>query len=180
MRYILPRFLRRLLLRDEGNATIEFVIVFPLFIALFLAAFELGMLQLRHTMLERGLDIAVRMVRISAGSTPDYATIRDTVCENAPLIPNCTDNLKLEMIRLDPWTSFSALPATDCIDRSVPFAPVRSWVEDGPNDLLLLRACVLFDPMFPTTGIGYKLSEGFANGGAYALTARNAFVVEPE
>lgn len=176
MRQILRRFLRR----EEGSATIEFVIIFPVFIAVFLASFELGMLQLRHTMLERGLDLAVRTVRLSSGATPDYDLIRDKICEHTPLISDCADNLKLEMIRLDPWTSFTTIPSADCIDRSVPFAPVRGWVEGGPNDLLLLRACVLFDPMFPSTGIGYRLSQDFGNSGAYALTAKNVFVVEPE
>lgn len=175
MRQIL-RFLRR----EEANSTIEFVLIFPVFLAVFLASFELGMLQLRHTMLERGLDLAVRTVRLSSGTTPDYDTIRDKICEETLLVADCEANLKLEMVRLNPWTSFATIPGADCVNRAVPFAPVRSWVEGGPNDLLLLRACVLFDPMFPTTGIGYRLGQDFGNGGAYALTAKSVFVVEPE
>lgn len=172
--------LRQFLRRPDGSATIEFVILFPLFMGIFLASFELGILQLRHTMLERGLDQAVRTVRLSSGAIPDHDTIRMQICDGTVLVPDCVSNLKLEMIRLDPWSSFAALPPADCIDRAVPFAPVRSWVDEGPNDIVLLRACILFDPFFPTTGIGYRLTQDFDAGGAYALTAKNVFVVEPE
>lgn len=170
----------RFLKDREGNATIEFVLVFPLFIAMFLAAFELGLLQVRHTMLERGLDIAVRNVRLSTSAVPTYESIKENICEGALVVPDCEANLKLEMIRLDPWTSFASIPPADCIDREEEVNPLRSWVEGGPHDLMIMRACLLFDPMFPTTGIGYQLAANGANGGAYALTSTTAFVTEPD
>lgn len=172
--------MRRTAQAEGGNATVEFVLVFPVIMAIFLASFELGLLQLRHTMLERGLDVAVRTVRLSTNAMPDYATLRDDICEQAMLVVDCSNSLKLEMIRLDPWSSFADVEAPDCIDRPVDFTPARTWTEGGANDLILLRACVLFDPLFPTTGIGYQLSSDFDNEGTYALTAKTIFVAEPE
>ena len=47
--------------RDEsGNPTVEFVLIFPLYLGLMAMSVELGMVTLRHTLLERGLDMAVR------------------------------------------------------------------------------------------------------------------------
>ena len=176
----LSRYLRRAARAEDGNATIEFVLVFPLIMAIFLASFELGLLQLRHTMLERGLDVAVRTVRLSTNAVPDYAALRDDICEQAMLVADCANSLKLEMIRLDPWSRFADVEAADCINRPVDFTPARTWTEGAANDLILLRACVLFDPLFPTTGIGYQLASDFDNEGAYALTAKTVFVAEPE
>lgn len=180
MRRAVTRRLLRAASGEEGTATIEFVIVFPLFISLFLAAFELGLLQVRHTMLERGLDIAVRQLRVSTATPPDYDTVKDQICENALIVPNCAANLKLEMVRMNLDQPLVDLPTADCVDRAEDIQPVRSWVAGKVNDLMVLRACLLFDPFFPSTGLGYQLAQANANGGAYALTALTAYVSEPE
>lgn len=180
MRRVWTQGARRFAKGQDGNATIEFVLVFPLMMAIFLASFELGLLQLRHTMLERGLDLTVRTVRLTTNANPDYDTLREQICDHALLVSDCSNSLKLEMIRLDPWSSFDTVQAPDCIDRPVDFTPARTWTEGNANDLILLRACVLFDPLFPTSGIGYRLSSAFDNEGAYALTAKSIFVAEPE
>lgn len=169
-----PRFVRD----ESGSSTVEFVLVFPLIMSLFLAAFELGMLQVRHTLLERGLDLSVRSLRISTAGPPDYQAIKDAICENSLLQADCDADLKLEMVRMRPNDSFAGLEEADCIDREQEVNPVREWTQGDENDLMLLRACLLFDPFFPSSGIGYQLSGG--NTSKYALTALTAFVAEPE
>ncbi len=43
---------------------------------------------------------------------------------------------------------------------------------------MLIRACAKFDPIVPTTGLGFRLPKD--NTGAYALISSTAFVNEPE
>ena len=59
----ISRFARR----EDANATVEFVIVFPIVIMLFIAAFETSMLLTRQVMLERALDQSVRHLRLTSG-----------------------------------------------------------------------------------------------------------------
>ncbi len=46
------------------------------------------------------------------------------------------------------------------------------------DELMLIRACAKFDPIVPTTGLGFHLPKD--NTGAYALISTTAFVNEPE
>ncbi len=49
----LVRTWRRLMGREDGNATIEFAIIFPGFFLIFMVIFELGMLMTRYMMLRK-------------------------------------------------------------------------------------------------------------------------------
>ncbi len=173
-----PGKLTRLWRKEEGSVTVEFVIVFPFFIGLFLSSVELGMITLRHTMLERGLDLAVRDIRLTTGAAPQHDAIKDAICETAGLIPNCSSSLRLEMVQVDLRNAVSLDEDVDCVDNSKPVEPVRSFVNGRENEMMILRACVKFDPFFPTTGLGKKLTTDGA--GQSALVAMAAFVQEPE
>ena len=167
---------------DSGTVTVEFVIVFQVFMLFFLMTYESGVVSVRHVMLERGMDIAVRDVRIGAISSPTQESLRERICDVAMIIPDCENQLQLEMVRRDP-RSWDALPTeVQCIDRSVESQPVTDFTNGGNNELVLLRACARIDPMLPTTGLGKTIVEnnsGDAAGGSYALVATAAFVVEP-
>lgn len=162
---------------EDGNSTIEFVFLFPMFLFIFLSSFEMGILMVRHVMLERGLDLAVRAVRIGTSDAVDVDELRTMICTGAGIIPNCTENVKVEMIRIDPL-NWQAIPAqADCIDHDDPGAPVRNFSNGGMNDLMFLRVCALFKPMLPTGGIGFQIPK--ESGDYYALTSTSAFVMEP-
>lgn len=46
------------------------------------------------------------------------------------------------------------------------------------NELMILRACVKIDPIFPTTGLGANIpKDGY---GQYSLIATSVFVQEPQ
>ena len=90
----LPRAFRR---DEDGSTTIEFVIMVPFFIGLFLSSVELGLMTLRYSYLERSLDMAVRDIRLSTGFTPSHDELVAQVCERASIIPNCESNMKLEL-----------------------------------------------------------------------------------
>jgi hypothetical protein len=168
----------RRLRSEEGSATAEFVIVLPTLMLLFLSTFELGLLMTRQVMLDRAVDLAIRDVRLGAFEEVTHDALKDLVCERAMAIPNCERDLRLEMRPLDPrnWQGIPA--AVDCVDRADDSAPVRTFTPGQSNQLLVLRACALFDPWFPSTGLGFDIPK--VSGGAYALVTASAFVIEPD
>lgn len=168
--------------RDEDGAiTIEFVILTPLLFTIFMTAMELGIYSMRQMWLDRGVDIAVREVRLNTGNIPSHDAFKDTICNNAPFLPDCTQNLKLEMIRVDP-RAFASLPdSADCTDQSLPISSneeLRNFVTGDNHDLMLVRACLRFDPIFPSTGLGFQMVKD--GSGQSAMFAFSAFVQEPE
>lgn len=173
----IPRALRRFLRSDEASATVEFVIIFPAFILLMLSAFESGMLMTRQAMLERGVDMAIRQVRIGAMDPVTHDDLRDAICAQSAIIPNCASELKIEMRRVDlmSWTSIPA--RADCVNREDYGAPLEAFQAGSANQLMFVRVCALFDPVFPTAGLGAQLPV--RSGGAYALVSTSAFVIEP-
>tara|TARA_Y100001956_G_scaffold45629_1_gene44415 strand:+ start:366 stop:941 length:576 start_codon:yes stop_codon:yes gene_type:complete len=169
--------LRRFAGREDGNATVEFVVVFPIFMLIMGSTFELGTLTIRETILERALDLTVRDIRLGTGTAPQHDELKASICDRAPLLIDCEENLRIEMIQLDPrnWTS----PPTDadCTDRSQEVDPVREFVHGQENEMMLVRVCVKVQPLFPTTGLGDALAKDGA--GDYSLIAKSAFVQEP-
>ena len=174
----LRRAARRFLRDERGSATLEFAITFPAVIVMMLSGLEMGYVTFQQAMLERSLDMTVRNIRLGTGSAPQHDDIKDMICTRAGFIPDCGDNLRLEMIQVDPrnWANIDATP--DCTDRSEEVSPVRSFVNGQSNELMILRACVKLDPIFPTSGLGRSLASGDA-WGQYALTSTTVFVQEP-
>lgn len=170
-------FLRRFRRGESGVATIEFVIVFPAYFLLVTSAYEAGMLMTRHVMLERGLDATVREVRIGRIPFPTHDNLTDRICEVASIIPNCKYNLRLEMISRNPRSWQDIPPEVACVDREEPNLPVVQFNPALNNELLVLRACALFDPMIPLTGLGKEIPK--KSGGAYGLLATSSYVMEP-
>ncbi|MDQ2089453.1 TadE/TadG family type IV pilus assembly protein [Marimonas arenosa] len=169
--------LRRFRRSEAGTATVEFAIIFPFYVTLFMTTVELGMITFRHSMLERGLDLAVRDVRLGTGTNPSHDEIKDRICTYAGVLPNCTDNLRLEMTVVDPRNYVSPTASADCIDHSEASNPLRAFVNGAANEMMMLRACYVFSPLFPTAGLGYSLSKDGA--GNTAMVATSAFVQEP-
>lgn len=166
--------------RDEcGTGTLEFIMVIPGFLFLFTSAYEGGMLSTRHVMLERGLDMTVREVRIGRLPQPTNDILSERICDNARIIPNCASNLRLRMERMDPrnWDD-TKVSGVNCVNRDEENQPVITFTNTGGNnDLMILTACVLFDPMVPTSGLGKAIPK--KSGGAYALVATSSYVMEP-
>ena len=162
---------------EEGNATIEFAILFPFFIIMFCAAVELGMITFRHSMLERGLDMAVRDVRLTTGANFQHDDIVTRTCGYAGFLPNCEANLRLEMIPLDMRNFTGPSGTANCVDESLAANPIVRWANGQQNEMMLLRACLVFKPVFPLTGLGRHLTTDGA--GNAAMVATSAFVQEP-
>ncbi|WP_417523747.1 TadE/TadG family type IV pilus assembly protein [Marinovum sp.] len=178
MNSILKRATARFCKDESGAAsTIEFAIILPVF-ALFLgASVELGYLNLRHAMLERGLDTTVREIRLSTGFVPSYDAIRDKICDTAAIIPDCASTLRLEMKVVEP-RAFVGIPATaECQNSAEDARPLRNFESGEDNEMMLLRACFKFKPIFPTSGLGNLLVKDA--DGYTAMVATSAFVQEP-
>ena len=169
--------LRRFRRAEEGNATIEFVLFVPFFLMLFLSSFEMGMLMARSVMLDRGMDIAIRDVRLGRMDPVNQQNMVDTVCAAAVIIPDCQNMLRLEMRPLDP-RDWSNIPTNaDCIDVVNNSIPVREFVAGQPNQLMIVRACALAEPIAPNAALGAGLHR--ISGDAYAIVSTAAYVVEP-
>lgn len=163
--------------RDEDGAiTVDFVITFPIFFMFLFASFELSFVMMRQVLLDRGVEMAVREVRLNSFNPPEYDELKRMICEGAGLIPNCDNALKLEMYREDPRGTLFLKPEPDCIDRSLPVQPASIYETGGPNEIMIVTACVKYMPFFPTARLGETIVDEF---GEYGLVATNMYVTEP-
>lgn len=167
---------------QKGSATIEFVLLFPAFMMMFLMGFESGYFMVRNVMLERALDISVRDVRLANGTVPELAELKANICQVALILPDCENSLQIEIRPVAPLPGGVASAGTliRCIDKAAePNDPNNETIYDtgSGNQLMLVRVCALANPLFPTTGIGAGLK--FDTFGNYALVATTAFVNEP-
>ncbi len=180
LRAHLARFARE----EGGAATVEFVLFLPFFMMIFLSTFEMGMLMVRQTMLDRGMDLTIRLIRTNRMVDGDgvvqvnRANIQRAICTySAGMIPDCANRLRVEMARVDPH-NWNRLPlAPDCVNVDEPAAPAGPFDQATPNELMFIRACALFNPVAPTAGLGAGLHR--QTGDLYAMFTTSAFAVEP-
>lgn len=169
--------LRRFRRTEEGHVTVEFAIMVPVLLVFLFSAVELGMMTMRNVFLERALDLSVRHVRLNTGGDITHDSLKTMICDEMNL-PDCSNNLKLEMIRRD-LRNWQDLPTQyTCSDRSEEVQPVTEFSLGTDNELMILRACAKFEPLFPTTGFANALTKDAA--GDVALMATSAFVQEPK
>ena len=171
---------------QDGNATIEFVFLFPAFIFLFLTGFEAGYYMVRNIALERAVDVAIRDVRLGNGSTagqvPGYAALKRRICDEAGIIPDCMRTVQVELQpvpRTPGGVASVAGGSVRCIDLDAPPATNQQGAYDigFESQLMLVRVCALSKPLFPTTGIGVGMKvDGQGN---YSIVSTTAFVNEP-
>ena len=167
---------RRMTGEEEGTATIEFVMFFPVFLTVFMSAFESGLLMTRQVMLERAIDVSVRELRL--GWKPTHDELKARICDVASVFPDCLDVVMLELRPVDTTTWSPLNTNITCVERDAAIQPVTTFVQGAQNEMMLVRACAVFDPVFPLTGLGLNLAVD-ASGG-YQLAASSAFVNEPD
>ncbi len=185
--------LRRFRRSEDGQATIEFCILFPAFIAIMLSSIEAGIMMVRNVMLERGVDIAVRELRLGDPTPPTYEEFKTAICDNAIIFKDCDDlvQVALQPVSTATWTG---LPnQLSCINEETHLAEVdpinpiddTTFIGGGNNDLMIVQVCGLFDPFFPTTRLGMRMprydvdpTDDFVSD-KFALVVTSAFVNEP-
>ena len=162
---------------EGGVSTVEFTLLFPAFMIVLLSTIDAGILMLRAVLLERGVDIAVRELRLGIDPPGDEDELKISVCNHASFLRNCTEALRIELTRLDDDTWTFPSTTTTCVERSEELEPAVTFVNGTEHDIMLLRACATYSPMFPTTGLGLRMVADEV--GTYSLIATSAFVVEP-
>jgi Flp pilus assembly pilin Flp len=169
-------FLRRFKRDENGNAVVEFALLVPIFIFFMMAAVEVGMMSIRNTMLERGLDQTVRWIRLNTGAAPTHNELKQMICAQE-VVPDCMENLQLEMVRRD-IRNWQALPTeVSCTDRALDVQPMANLSFGMDNELMILRACAKYEPIFPSTWFTNELT--LDESGDARLIAMTAFVQEP-
>lgn len=168
--------LRRFRFKEDGNAAVEFVITAPLVLVLMLAGVEMGIMTIRHAILERAMDDTVRWVRLNTGAAPTHGELKAMIC-SANVVPDCQENLHLEMLVRD-LRNWQPLPEQyTCTDQSLTIQPMSEFSLGMDNELVVLRACAKFTPLFPNAMFGSILTTDAA--GDAMLTNTTAFVQEP-
>lgn len=163
--------------REDGTATVEFAILFMPFMLILVSAYEIGMANVRHVMLERGTDIAVREIRLNTGAPPDKEEIRKMVCNSAGIIPDCLEVMEIELRTIDMDTWVMPPAQAECIERNEEIQPVVEYENGLQNEMMFMRFCIVVDPMFPTFGLGAGMPKD--ESGGYRLVSMTAFVNEP-
>lgn len=166
---------------DESGAAyiMEFVILFPLIFLIFLSSFEIGFRSYRHMFLDRAVDLAVRDVRLNTGANFTHSTLKIAICNYAGFLPDCDNDLKLEMTPVNVRGWSGSMGQADCIDQSQAVNPVRQFQNGVQHELMILRACYLYDPVFPLFGLGKSYYDHGQFFGRIPLITADAFVQEP-
>ena len=172
---------------ERATATMEFVIVFPIVITLFIAVFETGMILTRQVMLERAMDSTIRLLRLDLVARPDdpaeFATaIRENICANTLVIPDCLDILELDLRDIDQLNYIMPPGDALCINRNDMLRPDENRpfagrVDDGLDNLMLVRVCVVVDRILPISGFGLNLTRD--DTGGLHMVSSTVFVNEP-
>lgn len=175
MTRLIPDRLRAFAADQAGNATLEFAVLVPWLLYIIFSMGEAGTLMVRSVMLDRGLDIAVRDIRLGLPTRDSVDAIKARVCEGAFLLTNCEDSLLIELRPLNDLTAFSG--QANCVDRTETLTPTVTYTPGSNSEIMFIRACIIVDPIFPGMGLGAMLPRD-ASGG-YAIVAQSAFMNEP-
>ncbi|MEM9763937.1 MAG: TadE/TadG family type IV pilus assembly protein [Pseudomonadota bacterium] len=164
---------------DRGAASLEFAAVFPLLAAILGAYLEMGWLMTKQMMLDRGLDVTMRQIRVASAGVVNHDTIKDAVCANAYIMIDCGTSLKIQLIPYDDATP-ADFNGADCYDREAEVNLASSFADSGGSrdELMFVRACVLVDFLMPGAGLGFYFTQETPSNG-YALVSYSAFKNEP-
>lgn len=177
-----PPSLRRFIRGEEATATLEFCIVFPIVIILFIAVFETAMILIRQVMLERALDNSVRLLRTTANDQVTVSDIRTHICSNTVVMPNCQDVLVVDLREIVPpnyvlpGENSLCVGADGQVNPANEFAAARGNSEQ--NEFMLIRVCAEVARMLPFSGFGLNLTRD--NNDNVHMTSASVFVNEPD
>lgn len=159
---------------EDGNATVEFVLIFPVFAFLLISSVETGLLVVRQAMLERAASLTARDIRLDGNGSMTLSERKAKFCGDAIVFANCEDTVffAFDEVGGEAW-DFSQL-STGCVDSTDTATPVNTYQTDLTTNLSVVRICALFDPLFPTAGLGAKLRR--IDGEHYAQIVYTAFV----
>lgn len=170
--------LKRFVARQSGAVAAEFVILFPLYMTILLCAIESAIYMTRYAMLDRGVDIAIRELRLGTEDPPEFEEFKQLICDNAQYVPDCINVIQVELTRVDMNTWVGLDGPARCRDLASDIDPFdqTEYTVGTNNELMMVRVCALYRPMMPSTQFGMGLQTV---GDRYALVITSAFVNEP-
>ncbi len=170
---------RRFRTSQSGGGAIELVIVLPVLLGIFISAMECGLYMTRQIMLERAVDMTVRELRLGQIDSPNHDKLKDSICENTSIIPDCATAIRIELVRIS--TTDWAFPTTGvaCVDRDEPIDLSLEFNPGVENELMLVRVCLIQDAIFPGANFAQGIAFEGDDAGGYALVSTSAFVNEP-
>lgn len=173
LRHVAQRFARK----SDGNSSIEFVFAFPVFAFIIMGSYEIGYYTVSASMLDDGLNRAVRDVRLGNMPSVTLERLKNATCEYARYVRKCEENIHIALEPVDAHNFVRPTEIAACLDRSENVTPNTTFTDGGENELMLVRACVNVDPIFPTTWLGAAMQR--TPGSGYAIVSTNGFVNEP-
>lgn len=168
---------KRFARQEDGTSTIEFLLIFPIIFTTFIATFEAGFFTMRYVMLDRGLDMTVREMRLGLIAAPAMARIKQSICAKGQLIGNCEAALNIQLTSVNTTTWAFPTGRIECRDFGQAPNPVVEPNLGVENEVMLIRACLVGRPMFPTAVMAANMAR--SSVGDYFVTATSAFVNEP-
>lgn len=161
----------------SGATALEFAMVLPIFLALMFSVFEAGWMMSKAIMLDRALNITVRLMRVGAtDAAKTQADIKKQVCAKTLIILDCENVLTIEMTEVKAAGDVPTT-ATTCIDRGASVKPIVSFNPGARTSIVFVRACAVSDPLTPLIGLALNLSKD--SKGGYSIMSSSAFVNEP-
>jgi Flp pilus assembly protein TadG len=160
---------------EEGATAVEFGLVALPFIALLLAIIETAILFLAGQNLESAVDSTARLIRTGQAQELKLngTTFKTKVCEEAIVLPNCTNNLHVDVRT---YTSFSTMTVTDPVD-SKGNADYTTFIFDAGHGGSLVLVRVYYE--WPTFSRLLGLNFSNLSNGKHLLAAVAAFKNEP-
>lgn len=182
MRRILTSLLSRLK-SEDGSSTVEFVLIFPVIFGIFMTGYDSSMYITRFSMLDRALDLSMRDLRLGRFPDPDgdgvmtHDELKDLICSRTVLIRDCGDNIRVALQRVDTATFDMPTDPMACVDRTAKIQPLTTVTPGQADELMLVRACVIIEGVFPGSAFGTRMVK--EPGGGYIMTAKSVYVNEP-
>lgn len=159
-----------------GAAALEFALVAPLFIALIVAALQLGLVFLGQQGLESAAQAGARMIQSGQAQQAGWSAgqFKAAACGNLPPFLTC-DRLYVEVTVLASLPSAASPAPALSMDAGGPGASNFSYAPGGPDDVVMLRLIYLW----PTTTTPLGLDLANQPGGNRMLVSTQLFRNEP-
>ncbi|WP_208348444.1 TadE/TadG family type IV pilus assembly protein [Pseudaestuariivita rosea] len=176
----LKRHLRQFGKDEQGTATLEFVLAFPLIMTIFLASYEASFTMLKGVFLERSTDIAVRQLRLGNPNLTNAEDLEGFICSQLSIVADCDESIEVALQSVDTATWSPRPTNIPCRQRNEEIVPLLQPTFDSgaSNELMFVRVCVKIKPFFGNA-TAFGLGEIRPAGADFNIIATTAFVNEP-
>lgn len=173
--------MQRFYAAKRGATAVEFALLGPIFIALILSLFEMGLVMMKITFLDDATSSASKIIYTGAanGNAVTQQDLAVFICDNVHLFSNCEQNITVE---LTPINTFSDAPTTNptCTDSTIAATlnPVVTFDPGSASQVMFMRVCISTNVVTPGLGIGLGLSNS-ADRNRQSIVSQTAFLNEP-